>query len=85
MIYIVVFYFYTPINEKLSVWFKIGSAGAFASGIIAYTVYEDPELVEQRFGLVLTGLLYALIASPMVELKEVVACKKIIFTISRIQ
>jgi solute carrier family 50 protein (sugar transporter) len=37
--------------------------------------YEDPDLVEQRFGLILTVLLYAVIASPMVELKEVIRNK----------
>lgn len=37
--------------------------------------YEDPEKVEQRFGLILTGLLYLLIAAPMVELKDVIKNK----------
>lgn len=37
--------------------------------------YEDPEKVEQRFGLILTGLLYLLIASPMMELKQVIKNK----------
>lgn len=37
--------------------------------------YEDPELVEHRFGLIVTLLLYALIASPMAELGEIIRKK----------
>jgi hypothetical protein len=36
-IYIAAFYFYTPINEKFSVWLKIGAAGAVSAAIVAYT------------------------------------------------
>lgn len=34
--------------------------------------YEDPNVVEQRFGLILTGLLYLLIGFPMIGLKDVI-------------
>lgn len=34
--------------------------------------YEDPKVVEMRFGLIITGLLYVLIAFPMLGLKEVI-------------
>lgn len=36
--YICVFYFYTPAKDKISVWAKIGSAGAFSCTIILYTM-----------------------------------------------
>ncbi|KAG5673454.1 hypothetical protein PVAND_003500 [Polypedilum vanderplanki] len=75
VIYITAFYIYTPIEEKFNVWFKVGLAGAFSAIMIGYTKYEDPNLVEQRFGLILTLLLYAVIASPMTELKEVIRNK----------
>lgn len=73
--YIAAFYFYTPVNEKFSVWIKIGVAGAISAALVAYTQYEDPDLVEQRFGIITTLFLYALIASPMVELKHVIRNK----------
>jgi len=74
-LYICAFYYYTPINQKLSVWAKIGAAGAFSCAIIVYSMYEDPEVVEMRFGLILTGLLYMLIAFPMLGLKDVIRTK----------
>jgi len=73
--YILVFYYYTPIKDKFSVWTKIGAAGAFAAAMIAYTKYEDPKLVEQRFGLIITGFLYLLISFPMLGLKDVIRDK----------
>lgn len=37
--------------------------------------YEDPEVVEMRFGLILTGVLYTLIGFPMLGLKDVIRTK----------
>lgn len=74
-IYISVFYMYTPLNDKFNVWLKVGTAGAFSAMMVGYTKYEDPELVEHRFGLIVTLLLYALIASPMAELGQVIRNK----------
>ena len=38
IIYISIFYFYTPLKQKIAVWGKIGMAGAFAAALIAYTI-----------------------------------------------
>lgn len=65
VIYTCIFYYYTPMNQKISVWTKMGIAAAFAASLIGYTQYEDPKVVEFRYGLILTGILYLLIASPL--------------------
>ena len=41
IIYICIFYFYTPLKQKIAVWGKIGMAGAFAAALIAYTFVID--------------------------------------------
>lgn len=97
VIYIAVFYIYTPLKEKISVWFKVGIAGAISAMLVGYAKvnnfflaltlnffnkksndffqYEDPNVVEHRFGLLVTLFLYALIASPMAGLKDVIRNK----------
>lgn len=58
------FYFqYT--HEKMKIWGQMGVAGAFSAGLIAYTAAEDPALVENRFGMIITALMFLLIASPL--------------------
>ena len=41
VIYVFVFNFYTPADQKLSVWGKVGAAGAFTAAIIAYTMVRE--------------------------------------------
>lgn len=38
IIYISIFYFYTPLKQKIAVWGKIGMAGSFTAALIAYTI-----------------------------------------------
>lgn len=71
IIYLVVFYWYTPNKDKTRVWGQIGLAGAFAAGAIAYAQYEDPNLVEFRFGMVITVFLFILVGSPFLSLVSI--------------
>jgi hypothetical protein len=48
-IYIAAFYFYTPINEKFSVWLKIGAAGAVSAAIVAYTKVKVLFIIYLKF------------------------------------
>lgn len=66
--FIVFYYLYVPNNEKTKIWGQIGLAGAFAAGIIAYSQYEDPNVIEFRFGLIITIFLFSLVASPFLSL-----------------
>lgn len=73
--YVVFYYFYTPNEDKNRVWGQIGLAGAFAGAVLAYGEYEDPDKVEFRFGLIFTGFLFALVASPFLSLGDVIRNK----------
>ncbi|CAB3234751.1 unnamed protein product [Arctia plantaginis] len=65
------FYFqYT--HEKMKVWGQMGLAGALSAGLIAYAQAEDPTLVENRFGMIITALMFLLIAAPLFGLKDII-------------
>ncbi|KAH9634828.1 hypothetical protein HF086_012242 [Spodoptera exigua] len=63
IIYCMIYFNYT--QEKMKVWAQIGLAGAFSAGLIAYAQMEDPKLVENRFGTIITAFMFYLIASPL--------------------
>jgi len=75
VIYCLIYYWYTPNAQKTQVWGKFGIGGALVAAIIAYAQYEDPELVEFRFGVILTILLLGLIGSPLADLPEIIKKK----------
>lgn len=68
VIYLTFFYFYTIGKDKNALWVQIGISGALSAVILAYSEYEDPEKVEFRLGVLLTVLLFGLIASPLLSL-----------------
>lgn len=68
IIYVTVYYWYTPGNHKTTVWAQIGLSGAFSAAIIGYAQYEDPDLIEFRFGMIMTVFLFALVSSPFLSL-----------------
>jgi len=43
-------------------------ATAFVAALIAYVYWEDPDVVEFRYGLIITVLLMLLIGSPLLSL-----------------
>ncbi|XP_072943880.1 sugar transporter SWEET1 [Epargyreus clarus] len=70
ILYVLFFYHYT--TEKMQVWAQMGIGGAIAAGLIAYTEMEDPALVENRFGTIITAFMFYLIASPLFGLKDII-------------
>lgn len=68
LLYVCGFYLYTEGPAKTAVWGQIGLAGALTAGVLSYVQYEDPQLVEFRFGLILTGLLWTLVGMPLLGL-----------------
>lgn len=68
IIYLMVFYIYTPGPEKIEVWAKFGYAGAFSAAIVAYSNFEDPAKLEQRLGLLLSVFLFILIGFPLKDM-----------------
>lgn len=70
IIYVMIYFNYT--SEKVKVWAQIGISGAMSAALIAYAQMEDPELVENRFGSIITAFMFYLIASPLFGLKEII-------------
>lgn len=71
IIYMTVYYSYTPAKDKTTVWGQIGLSGALSAAIIGYAQYEQPELIEFRFGIIMTVFLFALVSSPFLSLVSV--------------
>ncbi|XP_014368003.1 sugar transporter SWEET1 [Papilio machaon] len=70
IVYVLVYFHYT--SEKVKVWAKIGLAGAFTVALLGYAEMEDPKLVENRFGTIITAFMFYLIASPLFGLREII-------------
>lgn len=75
VVYVCAFYWYTVGSAKNKVWGQIGAAGAIAIGILAYVQYEDPLVVEFRFGMILTVILLLLVGMPLLGLGEILKNK----------
>lgn len=63
VVYLVIFFHYS--HEKVKVWAQMGLAGALSAALIGYAEMEDPALVENRFGSIITAFMFLLIASPL--------------------
>lgn len=83
IIYMTIYYYYTPGKNKNSVWVQIGLSGAFSAAVIAYAQYEHPDLIEFRFGMIMTVFLFALVSSPFLSLVSVSFLMFIKFRTSR--
>lgn len=75
VLYVCAFYLYTAGPGKTKVWGQIGAAGAIAVGILSYVQYEDPKLVEFRFGIILTVVLLLLVGMPLLGLGDILRKK----------
>lgn len=82
--YICYFYIYTNnVKEKTLVWAQMGYAGAFLAALYAYTVFEYPENLPFRFGMILTAVLFYFVGSPLLGLvSSLIICFKIFITFS---
>ncbi|XP_072755486.1 sugar transporter SWEET1 [Anoplolepis gracilipes] len=73
IIYMIVYYYYAPNKEEvLKLIYKVT---VFVIIFLVYAQIEHPTNVEFRFGLVVTVLLFLLIASPLIHLKEIIRTK----------
>ncbi|EDS36531.1 conserved hypothetical protein [Culex quinquefasciatus] len=75
IVYVCAFYLFTVGAAKTKVWGQIGVAGAVVAGILSYVQYEDPQLVEFRFGVILTVILLLLVGMPLLGLGEILKKK----------
>ncbi|CAH0718732.1 unnamed protein product, partial [Brenthis ino] len=74
IIYLMVYYTYSK-DKFGEVWLKTGTALAVCVGLIAYAEMEDPKLIENRFGSIITAFMFYLIASPLFNLKNIIKNK----------
>ncbi|GAB0087106.1 Sugar transporter SWEET [Sergentomyia squamirostris] len=77
VVYVCFFYFYTPGPLKQRVWGQMGIAGAFSTAAVAYAQWEDEDLVETRFGLILTVLMVYMISAPFFDLGTIIRNKSV--------
>ncbi|CAK1582317.1 unnamed protein product [Parnassius mnemosyne] len=73
LLYVLIYFNYT--TEKVKVWAKMGLAGAFTAALLGYAEMEDPKLIENRFGTIITAFMFYLIASPLFSLGEIIKNK----------
>jgi len=75
VVFTLVFYWYATPAFKTKIWGKIGVAGLFTTACLVYSSFEDPEKIEFRFGMLITGILVYLIGMPMLHLGKVIEKK----------
>lgn len=71
--YLICYYIYS--ENKRDVQKQVFYATAFVAALIAYVFWEDPDVVEFRYGIIITALLMCLIASPLLSLGDVIRTK----------
>ncbi|XP_058449590.1 sugar transporter SWEET1-like [Malaya genurostris] len=75
IVYAGFYYFYTPKQSRNQFWKQVGMTVAITTSLLAYAQWEDPALVEDRFGLIITVMMLMLIAQPLFGLPEIMRKK----------
>ncbi|XP_003394496.1 sugar transporter SWEET1-like [Bombus affinis] len=71
--YMAVYYYYSPhTKDTLAL---IGKIAVVVAAFLVYAQVEDPEKLEFRFGSIVTGLFFLLIASPLLHIREIIKTK----------
>ncbi|XP_052868074.1 sugar transporter SWEET1-like [Anopheles cruzii] len=73
--YAAFFAFYTPAALKGNFWRQVMWSGLFTLAILLYAKYENPAVVEDRFGMIITVLMLCLIGQPLFGLPEIIRRK----------
>ncbi|ETN62165.1 hypothetical protein AND_006148 [Anopheles darlingi] len=73
--YAAFFAFYTPAKERGSFWRASLWTTLFTFGVLLYAKFENPAVVEDRFGMILTVLMLCLIGQPLIGLPEIIRRK----------
>jgi solute carrier family 50 protein (sugar transporter) len=74
-VYLYFFYNYTKREDLGKLFQSFGIAGGFLAAALSYAQYENPELIEYRFGILLTAVLFYLIGAPLFQLKGIIRNK----------
>ncbi|XP_046678612.1 sugar transporter SWEET1 [Homalodisca vitripennis] len=71
--YSICFYMYT--TEKTEFLSSVGKVSAVTAVLVGYALWEKQDLVEFRFGMIVTVLMLALIGAPLFSLGEIIKNK----------
>lgn len=74
-LYAAFFAFYTPSKDRGSFWRASLWTTLFTFGVLLYAKFENPAVVEDRFGMILTVLMLCLIGQPLIGLPEIIRRK----------
>lgn len=77
-VYAGIFLLFTPKRNRGGFWRQVGICGAVTGSLLVYATLEDPALIEDRFGLIVTVLLLMLIAQPLFSLVTSVGCELVV-------
>ncbi|XP_012269475.1 sugar transporter SWEET1 [Athalia rosae] len=73
VMYYLFYYTYTP--NKTETLALTGKVVALVAVILGYAQVENPENIEYRFGIIVTALMFTLIAAPLFNLGEIIKTK----------
>uniref|UniRef100_A0A1Q3FRV8 Sugar transporter SWEET1 n=1 Tax=Culex tarsalis TaxID=7177 RepID=A0A1Q3FRV8_CULTA len=78
-VYAAFFLLYTPRegSGRADFWKQVGMSTALTVALLAYAQMENPAVVEDRFGLIVTILMLMLIAQPLFGLPEIMRKKSV--------
>ncbi|XP_063227910.1 sugar transporter SWEET1-like [Bacillus rossius redtenbacheri] len=71
--YLIVYYLYC--HEKGALWSQVFKAMVAVGLVLAYAVLDNPVRAEFWLGMIITAFMFALIASPLLSLGEVIKTK----------
>nr|XP_029720096.1 sugar transporter SWEET1-like [Aedes albopictus] len=75
LVYSGCFLFYTPSGKRNDFWKLVMRTTLLAGGALLYAGFENPDLVKDRFGLLVTILTLSYIGLPLLKLREVIRNK----------
>uniref|UniRef100_A0AAG5CX97 Sugar transporter SWEET n=1 Tax=Anopheles atroparvus TaxID=41427 RepID=A0AAG5CX97_ANOAO len=75
IVYTTFFLLYTPPAGRGSFWRQVGFTALFTLTIIGYAKIENPAVVEDRFGIIITVLMLCLIGQPLFGLPDIIRRK----------
>lgn len=71
-IYLLGFIYYTPEKLRGSIYTTLAKSAGFAVLVLAYASIENKDVIEFRFGMIITGILLLLVGLPLLEIPEII-------------
>uniref|UniRef100_A0A182NSS6 Sugar transporter SWEET1 n=1 Tax=Anopheles dirus TaxID=7168 RepID=A0A182NSS6_9DIPT len=75
IIYATFFLLYTPPSGRSAFWRQVGGTILFTLTLLGYVKIENPAVVEDRFGIIITVLMLCLIGQPLFGLPDIIRRK----------